>query len=198
MRQGDSLILPLPRPYSLFALLVPVGLFLFFGRLFVGDLYYQRAMSLKQQVYLDAAAASLRRAISWQPRNALYHRELGRVYMAMSSWRRDRKRWIEQGIFAYRRALALNPHDSETAFDLGWAYIAAGRVGDAGGAFRSGLQVDPHNPALLISLGAAYQAQGKLQEARKFLVYALELSPLQRDAIRRQIQAIDLALARSR
>ncbi|MDR7435536.1 MAG: tetratricopeptide repeat protein [Armatimonadota bacterium] len=198
MRRVKSILIPLPRRYGLLVLLIPAGFLLFFTRIFVADLYYQRAMTLKQQVYLDRAAAYLQKAIAWQPGNAVYHRELGRVYMAMSPWRKDRERWIEQGIAAYRQSLALNPYDSETAFDLGWAWFAAGNLEEAERAFKSGLQVDPNNPALFISLGATYQAQGKLQEARAVLVRALELSPIQRDAIRKQIQAIDLALARSR
>lgn len=165
----------------------------FLGRILIGDLYYQKAMALKQQVYLDSAAASLRQAVAWQPANALYFRELGRIYMAMSPWRRDGKRWIDQGIVAYRRSLYFNPYDSATLFDLGMAYVAAREAGEAQAAFSSGLRVDPNNPAFYIALGAIYELQGKVGEARSVLERGLALSPFDQETIRDQLRSLDQA-----
>lgn len=176
-----------------FAVVIPVGLVGFFARILLGDLYYQSAMALKQQVHLDSAAASLEHAIFWQPGNAAYYRELGRIHMAMSSWRPDRQRWIGLGISDYRRSIELNPHDSRTLFDLGMAYTAAGEAAEAHAAFLSGLKLDPNNPAFYVALGGIYESQGRPNEARDAFKRAYDLSPYDRETIRNHLRTIDQA-----
>ena len=124
MREGTAITIRLPLRYRFFVLLIPAAIVWLFVPVLIGSLYYQAAMALKEQVYLDSAAAALRRALSWQPQNALYQRELGHVYMAMSPWRQDGARWTSQAIIAYRRSVELNPWDSATLFDLGLAEVA--------------------------------------------------------------------------
>jgi len=175
----------------LLALLVPAGLLWFFAGAFVGDLYYQRAMVLKEQIYFDSAATSLEHAIAWQPRQAAYYRELGRLYLAMSPWRRDGRRWIDQGIAAYRQSLSVNPRDSRTSFDLGMAYVAAHDVGRAQAAFQSGLAVDPNNPSFYVARGAVYELQGRLDDAKAMFERAYLLSPYDREALRKQLRFLD-------
>jgi tetratricopeptide (TPR) repeat protein len=172
-------------------LLVPAAIACLFVPVLIGGLYYQEAMALKEQVYLDSAAAALRRALLWQPQNALYQRELGHVYMAMSPWRQDGARWTSEAIVAYRRSVELNPWDSATLFDLGLAEVAENQLGKAEEALLSGLKVDPNDPAFYVVLGSVYGSQGKTAQARTALDRALALSPDDQDAVRYELQLID-------
>jgi tetratricopeptide (TPR) repeat protein len=195
--EGKPVTIRLPRRYRFLVLLIPAAIASFFVRVLVADLYYQRAMALKDQVYLDPAAAALRHAISWQPANALYYRELGHIYMAMSPWRQDRDRRIAEAIAAYRRAVELNPYDSATLFDLAMAEMAENRAGDARDTLLSALKVDPNNPAIYMMLGAVYGSQGNLAQAKTALQRALALSPDDKETIRNELLLIDRAATRA-
>jgi superkiller protein 3 len=186
----------LPLRYRFLLLVMPAAIAWLFVPVLIGSLYYQEAMALKEQVYLDSSAAALRRALSWQPQNALYQRELGHVYMAMSPWRPDGARWRSQAIVAYRRSVELNPWDSVTLFDLGLAEVAENQLGKAEQAFLSGLKVDPNDPAFYVLLGSVYGSQGKIAQARTALDRALVLSPDDQDAIHHELLLIDRSAPR--
>jgi tetratricopeptide (TPR) repeat protein len=194
VRDGKQVTIRLPVRYRFLVLVVPIATAWFFVRILIGDFYYQSAMVLKEQLYLDAAVVSLQRAVAWQPANALYYRELGRVYMAMSPWRQDRARRIAEAISAYRRAVELNPYDSATLFDLAMAEVAQNQLGEAQDTILSALKVDPNNPALYEMLGAVYGSQGKLAQAKTALEHALALSPYDPQAIRNELRLIDRIL----
>jgi len=191
VRVGTPITIRLPRRYRFLVLLIPAAIAWLFIPVLIGSLYYQEAMALKEQVYLDSAAAALRRALSWQPQNALYQRELGHIFMAMSPWRQDRARWTSQAIVAYRRSVELNPWDSTTLFDLGLAEVAENQLGKAEEALLSGLRVDPNDPAFYVVLGSVYGSQGQIAQARTALERALALSPDDQDAIRDELHLID-------
>jgi tetratricopeptide (TPR) repeat protein len=196
VREGKPVTIRLPHSGRFFVLLIPAAVAWFFVRVLIGDLYYQEAMALKEQLYLDPAAAAVRRALSWQPGNALYYRELGRVYMAISPWRQDRTRQISEAITAYRHSVDRNPYDSNTLFDLGVAEVAANQLGEAQDVILSGLKVDPNNPAFYVMLGAIYGSQGELAQARSALERALSLSPYEQEAIRNELRLIDRSATR--
>jgi hypothetical protein len=59
----------------------------------------------------------------------------------------------------------------------GWAAIRANRLQEAADAFREGIRTDPRNVRLVLGAGLAAHLLGRTEEARQYLVAALQIEP---------------------
>ncbi len=79
------------------------------------------------------------------------------------------------------RAVAAN--DAQLVADLGAAYEAAGRDGDALRAYRDALAIDPEFADVHLKLSAQLLRQGAAGEARGHIEAALRIQPNRRAAL---------------
>jgi Flp pilus assembly protein TadD len=83
---------------------------------------------------------------------------------------------------AFRRALLLNPADSDMHNNLGIVYISQGKFEPAIGAFKLALKADPNNAEAYNQLGNAYAKLGRGNDAIAAYREALRLDPGHRGA----------------
>ena len=89
----------------------------------------------------------------------------------------------EQALFAYRRALSLNPRSLEAQIGLARGELMAGREAEAAREYERALKLEPKNPSVLMALARIYSHQARswsLAET-KFKQY-LALQPTDADA----------------
>jgi tetratricopeptide (TPR) repeat protein len=99
----------------------------------------------------------------------LAHTDLG-IYL------NDRGR-TEEAIENFRRAIQINPNNSESLDDLGVALADKGRFEEAIENYRKAIQINPNNPEAPNNLGIALAAQGRFDEAIKNYYKAIQLNP---------------------
>jgi superkiller protein 3 len=152
--------------------------------------------ALAKQGKVDEAISELRRAMDMDPQFALPHLNLGSILL-------HDKREVDQAVFEFRRALALEGKDPELDRllprlhnDLGVALAGQGKVDEAIVEFRRALALHekekvkpdrdlrgfPRDRAfdpktILLSLGLALEQQGKLDEAVDAYRQASVLAP---------------------
>jgi tetratricopeptide (TPR) repeat protein len=75
------------------------------------------------------------------------------------------------------KAVAQDPADYRSWFDLGFLYRATNRPQDAMGAYRKSIAIDPKVFESNLNLGQLYAKEGNVDEGLKFLRAATELKP---------------------
>ena len=98
------------------------------------------------------------RALALAPGNARVLPEYSRFAAFMGR--------VDAGIAAGRRAVALDPLNSNCHYSLGFALRSARRYAEAVAAFNDALALEPDNPRILGMRGLAYYGLGNLQAAR--------------------------------
>jgi tetratricopeptide (TPR) repeat protein len=81
---------------------------------------------------------------------------------------------------------ALLPSDAELIADLGGAYEAAGRLGEAESAYRLALSIDPEFADVRRSLARLLARRGAMDEARRQLETALRVQPNRNELLEQQ------------
>jgi tetratricopeptide (TPR) repeat protein len=77
---------------------------------------------------------------------------------------RDQEKYVE-AVELYRKALALNPEESTTYFNLGFCLSELGELEPAVQAYRDGIRLDPNDADAHESLGDVLQDLGRSEEA---------------------------------
>jgi protein O-mannosyl-transferase len=103
------------------------------------------------------------------PASARSHRELALVYAERGDNERAR---LELGT-----ALALDPHDGVTLYDLGNIELGARRYDDAIAAYRRALDERPNDVDVMVNLGNAQSARGDEASAEMWFRRALVAGP---------------------
>ena len=120
------------------------------------------------------AEAALRQALAQWPRA---RRAGPRLQLARSLVRQAR---YEEGLARYRALLADEPHNDLAHFQMGLAFLEAGRLEAAVDSFGQALAVVRHlddEPAMHVRLGEALHRLGRHEAAATHLDRALELDP---------------------
>ena len=136
----------------------------------------------------------LKKALYWDPDNAVVTYNLARVYEGQEEW--------EQAILAYRRYLYLDPDASERnavkaklayyySF-LGTERFGKGEYPQAQEAFEQALLVRPEDQALLYNLAMVLLKRGKTAQALQFLERYLryENDPEEIERVQRQVSVL--------
>ena len=117
----------------------------------------------------EAAIRLIRDAIALDPRNPLYHGNLGNVF-------KDAGR-IEDAIATYGRALELDPGYAEIHNNLGYLLQISGGLHDAIGHYRQACGLRPDNYRAHYNLGNALFLAGRNEEAAAAFREAARLNP---------------------
>ncbi len=140
--------------------------------------------------YADALRF-LKKALYWDPENAVVAYNLARVYEQEEKW--------EQAILAYRRYLYLDPdaaERNEVKAKLAYYYSFLGterfvreEYPQAQEAFEQALLIMPEDQALLYNLATVLLKRGKTREALQFLERYLqyETDPKELERVQRQM-----------
>lgn len=118
--------------------------------------------------YAEAETA-LRRAVALAPTQLTCHLALVDFYASQPHLAAG------PGLAAARAAAELAPQDPSAREALGWMYLLAGDLEQAGLHLRSALQLDPERASLHYRLGVLYRAQGDPTTARIEFLRAIDL-----------------------
>jgi len=166
---------------------------------------YDLALTDLREGRTSAGLASLKEAISLDPRQAVYQNTLGLVHLnlknlpqAMEAFTKalelnhdyaeaqhylgvtlaESGRW-EEAIKAYQKALAMpsNAHADAVYTNMGWAYYNLDRLEEAESALRQALRLEPTLGPAYYHLGLVLLKAGRGEEAKAAFRRALELAP---------------------
>src|SRR5262249_1583401 len=107
--------------------------------------------------WIERAEASVRDAQARNPDVASVHRILGLIRFEYGSY--------EQAINAYRRAIELDPRNSDAYRRMGQAFERNGQLDDGLAAFRKAVAVEPGYFRNYQSLGTHFITRGNSREA---------------------------------
>lgn len=143
---------------------------MFLRRLILGALLY--AVSVAAQT--PQAAEARQNAGDWPGAESIW-RQLAHDHPA------DYRLWTSLGISlahqskyvdaiaAYKKALALKPHEAQTELNLGLAYFKSGKLSDALTPLRSAASALPDNTQAQLLLGMSLYGLGEFKEAAAHL-----------------------------
>ncbi len=83
----------------------------------------------------------------------------------------------EEAIALYKKAIGINPNDSNAQANLGNLYRELGNLDLALAYTLKALELKPDNPTALMNLGGFYKDLGNLDKAREETLQSLELKP---------------------
>ena len=128
------------------------------------------------------------RALKLRPGNSAYHFALARACLQQSS----RKRKVEKGILALRRALTLDPHHAPAYRLLGVTLQSAGQTSEAVLALERCIDLQPGMGDAYSPLIQAYRKTGRREEAqeitrlfRRYQQFQAEQAELERRVLTR-------------
>jgi tetratricopeptide (TPR) repeat protein len=110
-----------------------------------------------------------RDVVKKSPNKARPHFNLGAAF--------SEKKWDEQAIPQYQRALEINPGLAEPHINLGETFQRQGKIEKAAEHYRAALKIDPDLPEVYNNMGAILAKQGKTEEAIQFYQKALKIRP---------------------
>jgi Flp pilus assembly protein TadD len=165
--------------------------------------YYGKGLLATRERNKEAAVNNLKKALSLQPHDGDFLRDLGMTYLKMGN--------PSQADINLSAALDVNPNDQEARFLLGRSQIEKGDLEGALKTLKGVLDSSPEYLPVYYSLGEAYEKTGQQGEAHYYLgVYyrkkgnpknarfhlmrALELSsgsPVKQEAIREALRSME-------
>ena len=117
----------------------------------------------------------IERAIKVNGRQAGYHANLGRVFMAM--------RRIDGAIGAFRKAVRIDDHFHPARLALANALLESGREEEALEVFEEACRREPRDPVAATGLGIALRQAGETEPALEAYDRAIALDPRQIKAL---------------
>jgi protein O-GlcNAc transferase len=109
----------------------------------------------------------LRRAIKLNPASAVYHRNLAALYV--------RTKRPDEALRLWRHALTLDTIDEGGINEVANALVEHGAYQDAVAAYKKALEKNPSSARTLSNLGRAYTLVKSDDDAKEYLVKAMEL-----------------------
>ena len=132
--------------------------------------------SVRKNSKLDAALASLSRAVLADPDSPLTHAALAEAQWFKYFATRE-KSWFDRATESAREAELRNPDLAPVHRIAGLLKARTGWYGQAEADFRRAIQLDPGNGDAYRRLGTAYQANNRTQEALAAYRRAIEAEP---------------------
>ncbi len=149
---------------------------------------FQLGMAALRSGHADVAQAAFQKVLELDPtRAAAVHHNLGVLYYQQGQ--------IDEAIAQFEEALAEEPDDPDTHYQLGAAYLVqalpsdpnapvdTAKVEQAIQEFEHSLAVEPEKAEALVGLGNAYLLEGKTEEAIAKLEEALKAAPEMPEAL---------------
>ena len=127
--------------------------------------YYLRGRSYLRRWDLDFALQMFEHAIKLDPNFALANAGVASVCGMIYEYREQQPRWIERGLAACERALALDPKLAEVLAARAWLSTAQRKYDDAIQYAKQAIERKPDCEGSYSILGRAYFASGRYQEA---------------------------------
>lgn len=118
---------------------------------------------------LEQAEQLVRRALRLNPKRALAHNVLGRIWLKRSHW--------ERAVFRFKKALEISPTNIFYRNNLGFALLLKHDFQQAMVVLEPLARQDGVKAFMLNNLGLAYEGAGRLQEASARYSQALESNP---------------------
>jgi len=136
--------------------------------------YFLRGRSYTRRWTLDFALQMFEEAIKLDPNFALAHASIASVCGMTYQYREQHPRWIEQGLAACDRALALDPQLPETLAARAWLCYAQKKHDDAIKYAQRAIERKPDCEGAYEVLGRAFFASGRFQEAAELAERAIQ------------------------
>ena len=103
---------------------------------------------------------------------------LGTVLVAFSVWTVERNRYWADPVALLEDNAAKSPRKARVQANLAWAYVARGRMEEAGQALERALAADPELIVAYQNLAAMHLQGGRLDRARELLEEAVRRAPV--------------------
>ncbi|HLK57169.1 MAG TPA: tetratricopeptide repeat protein [Chthonomonadaceae bacterium] len=126
---------------------------------------YQLAVLADHTGKTDEAIQWMRRCVASQPKDGVFHRELGRLLLEQ----RGDSAKLQAAIPQLETAVQLAPEDYNAFYELGRAYSYANNLDDAILALRHAVDLQPESGEGYQALGQALNRAGQKQEASDIL-----------------------------
>jgi cytochrome c-type biogenesis protein CcmH/NrfG len=133
------------------------------------DVHFKAGQMSLASDKLDEAIVSFRQSIKLKDTNADVHRELG-IALGL-------KGDVGAQESEEKKALQLQPNDSEALYYLAMAYVQQDKRGDAIKALEKCVQLDPKNAEAFRTLAGVKAASGQFKEAIALAQKAVDLKP---------------------
>lgn len=140
----------------------------------LGEAAWRQFNLTKDASWQDRALKSYQQAISKRDELSEAHTGAGRIHVGAGR--------NQQAIEEFRKALELDPLDSEARQDLVVAYQADRRLQDAKSVYQAEIELRPNCWYKYLPLGLFYWRNGCYKEAERQLKRVIELSPDNRPA----------------
>lgn len=127
--------------------------------------YYLRARSYTRQLSLEFAMQMFDQAIALDPSFALAYAGLAKACGQYHEWREQHPRWIEKGLQACERGMALQPHLPELQVARARIAYAQQKNEEAIRYAEHALELKPNCEGAYDVLGRALFATGRLHDA---------------------------------
>jgi len=138
--------------------------------------YFLRGRSYARRLDLDFALQMFSQAIKLDPNFALAHAGLATVCGMIYQFREQNDRWIEKGLAACERALALDPGQAEVLAARAWILAGQKKYDEAIEHARRAIERRSDCEGAYSILARAYFSSGKFQEAAALVDRALQVS----------------------
>ncbi len=125
---------------------------------------------------LEVAIQMYEQAISLDSRFALAHAGLGLVCALFYEWHEKQDRWVEKGLAACERALALQPQLPSALSARARIAMSQGKYDEAIQYALQAIELKPDCESVFWTLGGAYFASDRFAEAAALADRALEFS----------------------
>ncbi len=143
------------------------------------EAHYLLGLIRQQDGRADAALASFQTALRLNPR---YARAQARVCELETKFARARETGYDKALAACRRAVALDPADSEPHYHAGWTQAKLGALPAAMVEYQTALKLDPRLPGVRFDLAMAYADSHDFARATPLLQDVIAAEPANTNA----------------
>jgi serine/threonine protein kinase/tetratricopeptide (TPR) repeat protein len=136
--------------------------------------FYLRGRNYTRQQNFDFALQMFEQAIKLDPQFALAYAGVANICGLIHEFREQSPKWIEKGLVACDRALALDPNLAEVAAARARVFYAERKYDEAIRSARLAIERKPDCEYAYNTLGRAYFASGRFEEVAAIVERALE------------------------
>ncbi len=139
--------------------------------------YYLRGLDLAWRNNYRMAVPLLEKSVSLDPNYSEAWTMLGEAYTAYGTFQSGGQTYVDRGLSALKKALALNPGQLEARVNIAVHLMESGKVEQAVLDLREVLRINSNYPLARWSLSEAYRYGGMLEESIAEGEHAWQLDP---------------------